>query len=270
MKQALGLGWLLLSVSALACGQEPEGAPPPDAAAPPDTRAPAPDTAAAPSPAPGPTTSPDAAPPVASPDAASPAPDAAPTSPDGAPSGDAAPSAPATEAMWALTGCNQAMLMYPMIDRNMGRFPPGSCPPPETLRRDCGAGSKIAVMTATASSFETGFVHPPNYAVDEHLMTRWSSPATPATAWLALDLGVEKTFKRIYLAWEAAFATGYDVQTSPDGQAWTTIREVRGSNGYQDILDVEANSRHLRINGIMKGSQYGYSLFDVTICGERP
>jgi hypothetical protein len=175
------------------------------------------------------------------------------------------------EAMWPLTGCNQSQIDYPNIDTTTnGRFPPGSCPPPTDLPRPCGGASKIMIMGARASSHEMGFLHAPEYAIDQYMVTRWSSPASQPTAWLALDFGTEKTFKRIYLAWELAFATGYDVQTSQDGQAWTTIREVRGSNGYQDILDVDATSRHLRINGLMKGSQHGYSLFDVTVCGERP
>jgi hypothetical protein len=165
------------------------------------------------------------------------------------------------------------MLMYPMIDKNNGRFPPGSCPPPETLARPCGGNSQIKVMTATASAYETGYVHPPAYAVDQYVMTRWSSPSG-ATAWLAMDLGSEQSFKRIYLAWELAHATDYDIVVSNDGTTWQPLKQVRGGDGFQDIVDVEGKARHIRINGVTRGKTgtmlYGYSLFDVVICGERP
>jgi hypothetical protein len=211
-------------------------------------------------------------------DAAPPAEDALAATADTAPpsTGDASSGPPATEAKWSHTMCNQGSLMYPNIDKNMGKFPPGSCPPPETLARPCGGNSKLTIMTATSSGHETGYVHPPMYAIDQYIMTRWSSPASMAMAWLSLDLGAEQTFKRIYLAWELSHASDYDVVVSNDGTTWMPLKQVRGGNGYQDIIDVDAKARHIRINGITKGktdtggATYGYSIFDVTVCGERP
>jgi hypothetical protein len=256
-----------------------EPAPKEDAGSPPrDARASASPDAAARRDTAGPRSPDAAAEPVTPPeDAGAPASDDAATVADSRPVAppDAAPPAPVEEAMWSHTGCDQDSLMFPNIDRNNGMFPPGSCPPPEDLPRDCGGNSRIRVMTATASAYETGYVHPPSYAVDQYLMTRWSSP-TGTTAWLALDLGSEQTWKRIYLAWELAHAGDYDIQTSNDGRTWMTIKQVRGGNGYQDIVDVEGTSRHIRINGVARGRTgtggqlYGYSLFDVVVCGERP
>lgn len=180
---------------------------------------------------------------------------------------------PSAEATWSHTMCDKTALMFPKIDRNNGVFPIGSCPPPENLNRACGGNSKIKVMNATAQSFETRYVHPPAYATDEYIMTRWSSN-TMLTSWLQLDLGATQAFKRIYLAWEIAHATDYDVVTSSDGMTWTKLKEIRNGDGYQDILDVEGNARYVRINGLRRGAApggpWGYSLFDVTICGERP
>jgi F5/8 type C domain len=181
---------------------------------------------------------------------------------------------PAAEAMWSHTMCNKRTLPFPKIDKNNGVFPVGSCPPPENLNRACGGNSKIKVMRAIAQSYETGYWHPPEYAIDEHLMTRWSSNTMP-TSWLQLDLGTEQSFKRIYLAWELAYATDYDIVTSNNGTTWTMLKQVRGGDGYQDIVDVEGKARYVRINGVRRGvipgeGPYGYSLFDLTICGERP
>jgi hypothetical protein len=177
------------------------------------------------------------------------------------------------EAKWSYTMCDKKTLMFPKIDKNNGVFPIGSCPPPETLARPCGGNSKLKVTMTAASTWETGYYHPPQYAVDEHLMTRWSSNSGPA-AFLTMDLGAEQSFKRIYLAWELAHASDYDLVVSNDGMTWTMLKQVRGGDGFQDIVDVEGKARYLRMNGIKRGEvgegPYGYSLFDVTICGERP
>lgn len=188
---------------------------------------------------------------------------------------------PVTGANWPYTGCNQAQIMYPRIDSNNGRFPPGSCPPPETLKPVCPGGSKIPVMMATASSFETAFPHPPAYAIDDHLTTRWSTNPG-ATGWIVLDLGAEKTFQRLYLLWELAHGSGYNIEVSNDSRAWTPITMVRDGNGFQDILDVDGKGRYIRMNGVTRGSTgnvpqccaapgtlHGYSLFDFTVCAER-
>ena len=180
---------------------------------------------------------------------------------------------PTMEARWAHTGCNKAALMFPNIDKNMGKFPIGSCPPPADLPRPCGGNSKIKVMASEALTWERGYWHPPEYAHDEHIMTRWSSNSM-MMSWLQLDLGTEQSFKRIYLAWELAHASGYDIVTSNDRMTWTMVKQVRGGDGYQDIVDLEGRGRYIRINGVIRGEigegPYGYSLFDVTICGERP
>jgi hypothetical protein len=181
---------------------------------------------------------------------------------------------PSAEATWSHTACNKAQLMFPNIDKNMGKFPIGSCPPPADLPRPCGGNTNIKVMKATSSPWETGYYHPPEYAHDEHLMTRWSSNSGPS-AWLQLDLGTEQAFKRVYLAWELAHASDYDIATSNDAMAWTMAKQVRGGNGFQDIVDLEGKGRYVRITGVTRGKVgneplYGYSLFDVVICGERP
>jgi hypothetical protein len=291
MNSVRGAVFLTLSLSLAACAEKtpgtaiinPEPSPPKDAGPKADAKTPPKDT----KPAEEPDTS---APPVTMTDAAAPADtsesdatgtdamasdvatsdSAASDTTTGSSDGSGTPSA---EAKWSYTACDKKALMFPKIDKNNGVFPIGSCPPPADLYRACGNNTKLAVQKATAQTFETGYVHPPEYAIDDHLMTRWSSFTMP-TSWLQLDLGSELGFKRIYLAWELAHASDYDIVTSNDGTTWTTLKEVRNGDGFQDIVDVEGKARYVRINGVKRGvvgeGPYGYSLFDVTICGERP
>src|SRR6185437_2131260 len=63
--------------------------------------------------------------------------------------------------------------------------------------------------------------------------TRWSSQFSDPQ-WLQVDLGATATIDTVKLVWETAYATGFQVQTSPDGNAWTTISSTTtGTGGTQ-------------------------------------
>ncbi|MFB9544502.1 discoidin domain-containing protein, partial [Micromonospora sagamiensis] len=74
---------------------------------------------------------------------------------------------------------------------------------------------------ATASSAENAGT-PASAAVDGNTGTRWSS-AFSDPQWLQVDLGVRATISQVTLAWEGAYARAFQIQTSDDGSAWTTV-----------------------------------------------
>src|SRR5205814_8256639 len=98
------------------------------------------------------------------------------------------------------------------------------------------AGTAVAVTTlpagaattllsqgkpATASSTEnTGT--PASAAFDGNAGTRWSS-AFGDPQWIQVDLGANATITQVVLTWEAAYATAFQLQTSTDAGAWTTV-----------------------------------------------
>ena len=75
--------------------------------------------------------------------------------------------------------------------------------------------------TATASSVEAVGT-PASAAVDGDTTSRWSS-AFGDPQWLEVDLGATATVNQVVLDWEAAYATAFQIQTSPDGTTWTSI-----------------------------------------------
>ena len=183
------------------------------------------------------------------------------------------PSFDGLAANWGYQDCDQKAIQYPYPDDPGDGFPPGSCPPPASLKVECPANSKIKVAAADASTWEKGFAHPPQYAIDDHLASRWSSHYTD-DQWLTLDLGKSRSFQRLYLTWELARAADYAILTSADGKRWTTVHTERDSDGFVDVLDVKGRGRYLKIQGLKRAKVggdplYGYSLFDVTICGRR-
>jgi glucose/arabinose dehydrogenase len=119
---------------------------------------------------------------------------------------------------------------------------------------------------ATASSTESA-TFPASAAVDASATTRWSS-AFSDPQWIQVDLGATYTINRVRLLWEAAYGSAYQIQTSPNGTTWTTVRSVTGGNGGEDDnTGLNASTRYVRINGTTRGTQWGYSLFSFEVYG---
>lgn len=105
-------------------------------------------------------------------------------------------------------------------------------------------------------------------ATDGDSGTRWSS-AHKNNEWIYVDLGKTSEIGGIALNWEAAYGKAYDIQVSDDARNWTTIyRELWGSGGKESI-PVYANARYVRILGIARGSEHGYSLFEFEVHAYR-
>lgn len=118
---------------------------------------------------------------------------------------------------------------------------------------------------ATASTAQTdptgGCPCPAGNAVDGKFDTRWASDWSDPQ-WVQVDLGSSTTFKHIQLAWESAYARAYRIETSQDGQNWTTVKSVDNGDGNIDDFDVSGTGRYVRLTGTQRGTGYGYSLYE--------
>ena len=119
--------------------------------------------------------------------------------------------------------------------------------------------------TATASSVENGSF-PPSAAVDGNPGTRWSS-AFSDPQWLQVDLGGTASVSQVVLQWEAAYATAFQIQTSADGTAWTTIYSTTTGTGGTQTLNVTGTGRYVRMYGTARATPYGYSLWEFQVYG---
>jgi hypothetical protein len=118
----------------------------------------------------------------------------------------------------------------------------------------------------TASSVENAVSTPAAAAVDGNAGTRWSSAFTN-NEWLAVDLGATATITSVELLWEAAYGRSFAIQTSSNGQTWTTIHtETNGTGGAQTIT-VNGTGRYVRMLGIQRATGYGYSLWEFEVFG---
>ena len=116
-----------------------------------------------------------------------------------------------------------------------------------------------------ASSNENSTLGPAN-AVDGNLSTRWSSGFSDPQ-WIRVDLGQTYNISHVTLNWEAAYGRAYQIQTSPDGNTWTTIFSTTTGDGGTDDLAVTGTGRYIRMYGTQRATQYGYSLFEFQVYG---
>jgi hypothetical protein len=121
--------------------------------------------------------------------------------------------------------------------------------------------------TVAASSSENGGTQPAA-AVDGNPGTRWSSAAQEGQ-WLRVDLGATATISQITLNWEAAYAKDFRIQTSADGIGWTTINTVTNGNGGVQTLAVSGTGRYVRVESILRATQWGISLWEFQVFGTR-
>jgi glucose/arabinose dehydrogenase len=127
----------------------------------------------------------------------------------------------------------------------------------------CGTTNAAQGHPATASSVENAGT-PASAAVDGNAGTRWSSAFTDPQ-WLQVDLGVSVAVCRVVLQWEAAYATAYQIQVSPDANTWNTIYSTTTSTGATQTVSVSGTGRFVRVYGIARATPYGYSLWELAV-----
>lgn len=104
------------------------------------------------------------------------------------------------------------------------------------------------------------------YAVDGDSSTRWSSTWSD-NQWIFVDLGSEKHVSTVEFIWEAAYASQYSVQVSSDGENWRTVNTISNGNGGVESVDVNTNARYVKMQGIKRSTEYGYSLYEMNVYG---
>ncbi|MBM9508179.1 glycoside hydrolase family 3 C-terminal domain-containing protein [Actinacidiphila acididurans] len=127
----------------------------------------------------------------------------------------------------------------------------------------CGTTTAALNKPATASSTENAGT-PASAAFDGNLGTRWSS-AFSDPQWVQVDLGSSQSVCGVTLDWEAAYATAYQIQVSPDGTNWTTVYSTTTGAGGEETHNFTATGRYVRMYGTARATAYGYSLWEFTV-----
>ena len=89
--------------------------------------------------------------------------------------------------------------------------------------------------------------------------------------WIYVDLGKEEKIENIILKWETACAKKYTLQVSNDAKKWKTVYDNKDGKGGIEKIDLESvTARYVKLEGISRATQFGYSLFEFEIYGEKP
>ena len=101
-------------------------------------------------------------------------------------------------------------------------------------------------------------------AVDGSLSTRWSSQFSDPQ-FIYIDIGEVAHLDRVDLIWETAYGKEYKIDISNDASNWTTIEHVLNSDGGIDRIETSADARYIRMYGIQRGTEWGYSLYEFEV-----
>ena len=117
--------------------------------------------------------------------------------------------------------------------------------------------------TATASTENSNTAA---MAIDGDGGTRWES-AQSDPQWISIDLGTSYSINRVVLNWEGAYGQAYEIQISDDptfSTSTTIFTTTSGDGGIYD-LTVAGTGRYVRMYGTVRGTVYGYSLYEFEI-----
>ncbi len=124
-----------------------------------------------------------------------------------------------------------------------------------------------AAATASSTEWNPLTSYAPGRAVDGDRGTRWAGDWSD-DQWLRLDLGAVRRVGRVTLDWERAYGTAYRVELSTDGTNWRTAwSTASGDGGLDTAVLTPSPARHVRLQFLDRGTDWGYSLYEVGVRG---
>ena len=126
--------------------------------------------------------------------------------------------------------------------------------------------SEYKIKKVIASSIEKNDSNlGPKKAIDGNMSTRWASQQKDPQ-WIYFDFGKKVSFDFVNIIWEAAYGEVYDIQVSNDAKKWKTVAQIKDGDGNEDKIYIgKQKKRYVRIYGIKRGTNWGYSIFEFNL-----
>ena len=138
----------------------------------------------------------------------------------------------------------------------------------------------IAVGCSAYASSEENVNHAAGKATDGITDgdNRWESKQGSDDAWIYVDLGAVKNIDKVGFIWEGAYAKKYQIQVANTlsdpmvEEDWTTVETVTASSAKTVQIDLESGTsgRYVRMKGITRGTDYGYSFYEMGVWESQP
>jgi hypothetical protein len=132
--------------------------------------------------------------------------------------------------------------------------------------------SNLALNKTVTTSGDESSTYSGAKAVDGDGTTRWSSQAND-NSWFIVDLGAVYRFSKVVITWEAAYGKSFKIQTTADSTVtqttqWTDIATQTSGAGGTDSFTVDAVGRFVKMQGVQRGTAYGYSMYEFQVMGD--
>lgn len=125
----------------------------------------------------------------------------------------------------------------------------------------------VKPLKATASSHHEALI-PANVA-DSYPSTRWSSKFT-TSEWIMLELEKAEDISAVDLVWEVSYAIEYEIQVSKNGKEWETVFKETNGDGDKDVITFDPKeARYIRMMGLKRKTQYGFSLYTFNVFARK-
>lgn len=134
----------------------------------------------------------------------------------------------------------------------------------EAACTDCA--TNLALNGIATASSNDGYGVIASSATDGDNNSRWASEWTD-NEWLEIDLLDTYSLTSVVLQWETAHAQSYDIAVSMDGQTWAVVSSERNGDGGADTIALATTARYIRMQGIARATQWGYSLWEMEVWG---
>ena len=121
-------------------------------------------------------------------------------------------------------------------------------------------------LAVGCKAYASNEFQPAKNVVDGNEKTRWETEYFNPQ-WIYVDLGVETEIRTVGFMWEGAYASKYYIQVSDDAKQWKTVAYVtaRSKKTVRVTLDKAYKTRFVRMYGTRRGTNYGYSLYEIGI-----
>ncbi len=120
----------------------------------------------------------------------------------------------------------------------------------------------MAISNAVASSGTAGL------AVDGDSATYWQGNQNDGE-WIYVDLGGISKVDGLFIEWEAAYASVYNVDISTDGANWETMHTEYSDGNTDSYAFSDAVARYIRIDCTDRSGKYGTAIYEIKVCGTR-
>jgi len=109
--------------------------------------------------------------------------------------------------------------------------------------------------------------HEPQRILDQDPQTSWRSGSLAADQWVLFDFQRRREYGGLVIDWDPDdYATSYHVETSDNGETWTTAYGSQAGNGGRDYIYMpDAESRYLRLHLEQSSRGQGYAIRTLTV-----